>query len=79
MADQHHPLRPYFDQLNEYHCKLASCAQLTAFLIDCAAEKSDEEWHQAGCWLMRDMLSNLAENLPFPALELQNIAVEVAA
>lgn len=79
MAVANHPLRPYFDQLNEYHCKLTSCAQLTAFLIDCAQDKAGEEWHQAGCCLMRDMLSDLAENLPFPSLELQNIEGEVSA
>ena len=75
MAEKNHPLRPYFDQLNAYHCKLSSCAQLTAYLMDHAQDEADEEWHQAGCWLMRDMLTELAENLPFPPLDLQNIVV----
>ena len=79
MADKHHPLQGYFRQLNDYHCKLSSCAELTAYLIDCAGENSQEEWHIAGCFLMRDMLRDLSQNLPFPSLDLQKNHDEVAS
>lgn len=77
MAETNHPLRAYFDQLNEYHCKLVCCAELTAHLLDIAVDGSGDEWHKSGCFLMRDQLKEMAEALPFPSLELQNIEGEV--
>lgn len=79
MAESNHPLRSYFDQLNDYHCKLVCCAELTAHLLDIAVDGSGEEWHKSACFLMRDQLKEMAVALPFPALELQNIAVEVVS
>ena len=77
MAEANHPLRPYFDQLNDYHGKLISCAELSAHLLDHAIDISNDEWHRSGCFLMRDMLTEMAKALPFPSLDLQNIEVQV--
>lgn len=66
MAVKHNAFADYNRQLNDYHCKLCCCAELSAFLLDCADEKGAENWHKSGAFLMRDMLKEIAEGLPFP-------------
>jgi len=68
---------PYINQLNEYHAQLLSMASLVSHLLDRADDDSQEEWHKAGCWLMRDQLRDLAEKLPFPPLDSLIIDVQV--
>lgn len=70
---------PYIDQLNEYHAQLLSMADLVAHLLDRADDDSQEEWHKAGCWLMRDQIVSLAQGLPFPALDALVLDVQVEA
>lgn len=73
MATIDSQLKEYLDQLNIYHCDLSSCLMLSAYLLDCASEKGQEEWHQSGSWLMRDMLKRLIEDLPFPPMEFREM------
>jgi hypothetical protein len=56
----------YLDRLNRYHLELQNAAALSAHLLDLTIELASEEWVQAACFMMRDRLPDLAENLPFP-------------
>ena len=69
MAGNNYHAETYLRQLNDYHTKLLSCSQLTAHLLDLRIDSEAEEWQSAGCWMMREMLLYLAENLPFPPNE----------
>jgi hypothetical protein len=56
----------YLRTLNEYHVELASVAALSAYLLDVSIDLDGDEWHKSGCFLMRNRLVEIAENLPFP-------------
>lgn len=79
MAGLNYHAHPYIRQLNDYHAQLLSCSQLSAHLLDEQVDSNVEEWQKAGCWLMRDMLLHLAENLPFPPEEAMKLDAEVEA
>lgn len=62
-------LKAYRDSLDEYHGKLLDCCHLAAHLLDLVIDMDVPEWQRSGCHLMREQLVDLAENLPFPLLE----------
>lgn len=78
MASSNYHAHLYIRELNEYQMRLCSCLELSAFLMDCAYEKSGEGWHKAACFLMRESLVELGEQLPFPSEEILVFVGEVA-
>lgn len=79
MAGLNYHSHPYVESLNAYHAQLLSMADLVAHLLERADDDSQQDWHRAGCWLMRDQLVVLAKNLPFPALDALVLDDEVRA
>lgn len=77
MAGKDYLSHSYIRRLDDYHSKLVSCARLSAHLMDVSDHKSHEVWHQDACWLMRDMLVELAESLPFPPEDFMKLEAEV--
>lgn len=62
----------YLEKLNAYQTRLVSVASVAAHLLDLVVDDRDvPDWQSAACWLMRDELQQLAQDLPFPNGEQQ--------
>ena len=67
MADSNYHSHSYVRLLNDYQTKLTSCASLSSHLLDLHIDVAVDEWERSACFLMRDLLNEISEGLPFPS------------